>query len=99
MLMFRALLPVVLVIAVLLILYFFLRSMSSGKEKRDFSRPSFDKIRKEIDGGELHRDPVSGTYVSEGDAHVETIDGRKLYFVSRDNAERYRHGERAEDER
>jgi len=93
---FRALLPIVTVIAVLLLLYIFLRAMYSGGKKRSFSRPSFNKIRKEIDGGELHRDPVSGTYVSEVDAHVETIDGQKHYFISKENAKRYRRGERAE---
>jgi YHS domain-containing protein len=95
--MLRALLPMLMVIAILLILFVFFKAMSPAKGKRAFNRPKFDKVRKEIDMGELHRDPVSGTYVSEKDAYVETISGKKYYFVSKDNAARFRRGERAED--
>jgi YHS domain-containing protein len=94
---FRALLPVLLVVVILLVLYFFLRAMKPSQGQRKFSRPSFGKVRKEIDRGELHRDPVSGTFVGESDAYIDTIDGKKYYFVSKENAARFRRGERAED--
>lgn len=93
--MFRALLPVVLTILILLGLYALFRSLRPDPKKRRFTGPSFDRLRREgrgdeIDGGKLHRDPVSGTYVAEHDAVVLEIRGRKYYFSSQENAEQFK---------
>jgi len=97
--MWRALLPIAMIILVLLGLFAFLKLMGQEKDRRRFKSPSFSRIRKEkqeIDRGELHRDPVSGTFVSESDAYVEEIDGKTYYFSSKENAERFRRGEKSD---
>ena len=88
--MIRALLPVLITIVILLALFLFFRSFRPGAEKRKFRSARFDHVRKEIDHGALHRDPVSGTYVPESDAIVVEIGGKKYYFSSRENAEQFR---------
>ena len=93
--MIRALLPVVLTILILLGLYMLFRAMRPGPDKRKFTGPRFDHLRRdggsgEIDGGKLHRDPVSGTYVAEHDAVVLEIRGRRFYFSSQENADKFK---------
>jgi YHS domain-containing protein len=84
---------VVIVIFILLAVFFFLKSMGAGPRKRRFQGPRFSEIRKDVDRGTLHRDPISGTYVSESDAIVVERNGEKYYFGSEENAERFRRGE------
>lgn len=43
-------------------------------------------------GGQLHRDPVCGTYVSEAVAVQETVQGQVVYFCSQECADKHRQG-------
>jgi len=91
----RSLISIAFIILILLGLFFFLKSfVSKGPDAgRRFKGPNFKGLRNELDRGELHRDPVSGTYVAEGDAVIVEKGGRKYYFASEENAERFRRGE------
>lgn len=82
----------VIIVVVLLALYFLLRSMMKGGQQqgpRTFRAARFSKLRKEVNKGELVRDPVSGTYVSKDDAIKRTISGSVYYFASEENAEEF----------
>ena len=83
------------VILILLGVFFFLKNYREPAEQRPrfFRSPSFRKIRRELDKGQLHQDPISGTFVSESDAVVVIREGKKHYFESEENAERFRRGE------
>jgi len=89
------LMTILFIILVLIGLFYFLKSFgkSTSGQPRFFRSPSFDKIRRELDKGELHKDPISGTFVSESDAIVVEKGGKKYYFASEENAERFRRGE------
>lgn len=86
------------VILILIGVFWFLKNYKEPQEQkpRFFKGASFSKIRRELDKGKLHKDPISGTFVSESDAIVVIKDGKKHYFASEENAEKFRHGERGE---
>ena len=86
---FRALFPIIVIIGLLLFLYVFFKYLSRSREKSNLRSRRFDGVRREIDHGQLHKDPVSGTYVSEGDAIVVEKKGKKYYFASKENAEQF----------
>jgi YHS domain-containing protein len=88
------------IILIFLGVFLFLKSYKKPQQQgpRFFRAPSFSKVRREQDKGKLHRDPVSGTYVSESDAIVVVRSGKKYYFASEENAERFRRGEVSETE-
>ena len=90
---FRALFPVIVIIGLLLFLFVFFKSMFRSRDKSKFRSQRFDGVRREIDHGQLHKDPVSGTYVSEGDAIVVEKKGKKYYFASKENAEQFLRGD------
>lgn len=88
--MARMFIQLVIVVAVLAIVWFFMRSVRQpAPGKRTFRPRTFNEIRKEVNKGELKQDPVSGTYVSAADAITRTIDGTVYYFSSEENAEQF----------
>lgn len=85
----RTLFQMFIVVLVMLAVFFLLRGMSKSDGKRKFKGPSLSKLRREIDKGELKKDPVSGTYVSTDDAIKVVKDGVEYYFVSQENADSF----------
>lgn len=57
--------------------------ISPKKEAADVSRVQRD------DAEATHRDPVCGVYVTEEDAVVGTLDGRRHYFCSHSCLEKF----------
>lgn len=86
----RTLIQMFVVVLVMLALFFLLRGMSKKGGKKKFKGPSLSKLRREIDKGELKKDPVSGTYVSAEDAIKVIKDGVEYYFASSENAEQFK---------
>lgn len=64
--------------------YRIVKAMISGKE----NRPEAVHGRDEAEA--THRDPVCGVYISEGNAVIGTLDGRRHYFCSMDCLEKFR---------
>ncbi|MBN2254986.1 MAG: hypothetical protein JW736_04725 [Deltaproteobacteria bacterium] len=59
--------------------------LPAGGEKEEFLREP-----PPLASEDTVRDPHCGTYVSIGDAYKETIDGKVLYFCSKECCETYR---------
>jgi YHS domain-containing protein len=74
---------------IVLVVFYWIKSMTKQGTKRTFSAPSFDKLRREVNKGDLVQDPVSGTYISKEDAVRRVIDGKEYYFATKENADSY----------
>jgi YHS domain-containing protein len=76
-----------------LIFFLFLRSLLSGffSGRRSPSRtPNATPPPPAASGGKLYKDPVCGTYVSGDSAITLTMNGRTMYFCSRECWDKYR---------
>lgn len=77
------------VVVVLLAAFFFLNAKKKKTGDRSFKPPKFRDLRQEVNKGELKQDPLSGTWVAEGDAVKRTIKGTTYYFASEENADQW----------
>ncbi len=95
--MFRAVLEILITIAVVLVARAVLTSILRG-----IARASADSLRKQAQGsrqaesrpesnpgGELHKDPVCGTYVAESAALKRQAGGRTFYYCSESCREKH----------
>ena len=77
-----------------LLLFALLRSFLRGffQNKRDVShrQPPPNSPPPVFAGGELKKDPVCGTYVSEGASFTRTVNGQLLHFCSKECRDKYR---------
>lgn len=64
--------------------YRIVKAMISGKENRP------EAVHDRDEAEPAHRDPVCGVYISERDAVIGTLDGRRHYFCSMDCLEKFR---------
>jgi YHS domain-containing protein len=85
----RILYNVFIIALILLVVYYLIKSMTKPSSKRTFTSPTFDKIRREVNKGDLVQDPVSGTYISKEDAVRRVIDGKEFYFANKENADSF----------
>ena len=60
--------------------------MFKGRGRKDISPDSLPRGEET----ETHKDPVCGIYVARDDAVVGTLDGKRIYFCSRDCLEKFR---------
>ncbi len=65
-----------------------LRSSDSENDHGSDGGPR-DHKRSETHTGHMVRDPISGTYIDERFAIKETVDGRTVYFESKENRDTY----------
>jgi len=68
------------------------RSLFQGTRnvQRPAAQPSPSERTTVVAGGELKKDPVCGTYVSTGASVTRTVDGKLLYFCSKECRDKYR---------
>lgn len=64
--------------------YRVIKSLVGGKDKQP------DVVDERHSAEATHRDPVCGVYVTEGDAVVGTLEGKRHYFCSMDCLEKFR---------
>ena len=76
--------PLLLFLLVRSLLRSFLSSYRSVAARRAAPQPPVGPT-----GGELKRDPVCGTYVSPAASVSRTVNGKVLYFCSKECRERY----------
>jgi YHS domain-containing protein len=73
------------------LLFLFVRSLIGsffrGPARRSSPRPASEPLVSP--GGELKKDPVCGTYVSVAACVTRTVNGKVLYFCSKDCSEKY----------
>jgi len=73
------------------LLFLFVRSLMGsffrGPARRSSPRPASEPLVSP--GGELKKDPVCGTYVSAAASVTRTVNGKVLYFCSKDCSEKY----------
>ncbi len=67
-----------------------LKSLFSGSNSQVTTRPVRPMPTTASVGGELRKDPVCGTYVSEDTAVTKKVDGRTLHFCSPACRDKYR---------
>lgn len=88
--MFRPVIELLLTIAVVLVLRAVLTSIMLG-----FARTAQQSFRPEPPpakanpGGELHKDPVCGTYVAENGGFMRRSGGQTFYYCSRECYEKH----------
>jgi len=79
-----------------LLLFLLLRSFLKGlfQNRQDVTRreapPSRNAPPPVFAGGDLKKDPVCGTYVSEGASVTRTVNGELLHFCSKECRDKYR---------
>lgn len=60
-----------------------------GPARRSAPRPAPASEPMVSPGGELKKDPVCGTYVSTTASVTRTVNGKTIYFCSKDCSEKY----------
>ncbi len=87
--LFRLLIAILVVAFIRYLISAILRVFSSSGQEPSVQAPPGGPPKTSASGGELHRDPVCGTFVSEATSLKSDVSGAIFYFCSANCRDRY----------